>query len=133
MFTRNGVPTAGGMGDMEDMPANNTWEIYLATDDIVKTVEAAETSGAQPLAPAMSLADLGLQTTLIDPTAPTMASGNQGPFPGFTVLDEHGAPSWFELHTRPRGRCCLLSHRLPLGHEDCGRQRPVLLHDYAGS
>jgi len=70
MFTRNGVPTAGGMGDMEDMPANNTWEIYLATDDIVKTVEAAETSGAQPLAPAMSLADLGLQTTLIDPWRP---------------------------------------------------------------
>ena len=57
-----------------------------------------------------------------------------GTFPGFTVLNEHGAPSRFELHTRPRGRCCLLSHRLPLlGHEDCGRQRPVLLHDYAGS
>src|SRR5580693_8579310 len=40
MFTRNGIPMAGGMGDMGDIPAGNTWKIYLATDDIAKTVEA---------------------------------------------------------------------------------------------
>ena len=48
MFTREGVPVAGGMGDMgDDMPADNTWKIYLATDDVAKTVESAESSGAR--------------------------------------------------------------------------------------
>ena len=25
---------------------------------------------------------------------------------GFTVLNEHGAPSWFELHTRDHAAAC---------------------------
>jgi len=100
MFTRNGVPTAGAMGDMGDMRANNTWKIYLATDDIVKTVQAAEAEGAQVIAPAMPVADLGAQAVLIDPTGAHLGAWQPGTFPGFTVLDEHGAPSWFELHTR---------------------------------
>jgi hypothetical protein len=100
MFTRNGVPTAGAMGDMGDMRANNTWKIYLATDDIVKTVQAAEAEGAQVIAPAMPVADLGAQAVLIDPTGAHLGAWQPGTFPGFTVLGEHGAPSWFELHTR---------------------------------
>ncbi|HXQ62917.1 MAG TPA: VOC family protein, partial [Acidimicrobiales bacterium] len=45
MFTRDGVPVAGAMGDMGEASANDTWKIYLATDDVAKTVEAAETGG----------------------------------------------------------------------------------------
>src|SRR5271165_609048 len=47
MFTRNGVPTAGAMGDMGDMAADNSWKIYLTSDDITKTVLMAEAEGAQ--------------------------------------------------------------------------------------
>ena len=100
MFTRNGVPTAGGMGDMADVSANNAWKIYLATDDIAKTVEAAETSGAEIVAAPMAVADLGMQAVLIDPTGAHLGAWQSGTFPGFTVLNEHGAPSWFELSTR---------------------------------
>jgi hypothetical protein len=100
MFTRNGVPVAGGMGDMGDMAADNSWKIYLATDDVVKTVEAAGTEGAQVIAPASPVADLGSQAVLIDPTGAHLGAWQPGTFPGFTVLGEHGAPSWFELHTR---------------------------------
>src|SRR5580693_9093295 len=57
MFTRDGVPVAGAMGDMGDEPAKNIWSIYLATDDIAKTLEAAEASGAQIISPAMAVAD----------------------------------------------------------------------------
>ncbi len=46
MFTRKGIPIAGGMGDMGDMPANDTWKIYLDTDDLAKTIAAAEASGS---------------------------------------------------------------------------------------
>jgi len=100
MFTLNGVPIAGGMGDMGDMAADNTWKIYLATDDIAKTIEAAEAEGAQIISPPMAVADLGIQAVLIDPTGAHLGAWQPGTFPGFTVLNEHGAPSWFELHTR---------------------------------
>ena len=100
MFTRNGAPTAGGMGDMGDMRADNTWKIYLDTDDIAKTLQAAEAEGAQVVSPAMPVADLGIQAILIDPTGAHHGAWQAGTFPGFTVLNEHGAPSWFELHTR---------------------------------
>ena len=100
MFTRDGAPVAGGMGDMPDMPAQNVWTIYLATDDIGKTVGEAEAQGAQIVSPPMAVADLGTQAVLIDPTGANLGAWQPGTFPGFTVLNERGAPSWFELHTR---------------------------------
>jgi uncharacterized protein len=100
MFTRDGAPVAGGMGDMPDMPAQDLWTIYLATDDIGKTVGAAEAHGAQVVSPPMAVADLGSQAVLIDPTGAQLGAWQPGTFPGFTVLHERGAPSWFELHTR---------------------------------
>ena len=100
MFTRNGVPIAGGMGDMGDMKADNSWKVYLATDDVDKTVEAAVGEGAQVVAPPMAITDLGRQAVIFDPTGAALGIWEPGTFPGFTVLSEHGAPSWFELHTR---------------------------------
>jgi len=101
MFTRNGIAIAGGMGgDMGDMPASNTWKVYLTTDDISKTVETAEAEGAQIISAPMPVADLGIQAVLIDPTGADLGAWQPGSFPGFTVLNEHGAPGWFELHTR---------------------------------
>ena len=101
MFHRDGVPVAGGMGDMgEDMKANDTWKIYLNTDDIAKTLTAATAAGAEVVVPAMAVADLGTQGVLIDPAGADLGTWEPGTFPGFTVLGEHGAPSWFELFTR---------------------------------
>ena len=100
MFTREGVPVAGGMGDMPGMPAQDVWKIYLSTDDITKTLDAAVAEGAQIVSPSMPVADLGTQAVLIDPTGATVGVWQPGTFPGFTVLDEPGAPSWSELHTR---------------------------------
>jgi predicted enzyme related to lactoylglutathione lyase len=100
MFTRNGVPVAGGMGDMGEMLADNTWKIYLATDDITKTLHAAEAEGAQVIAPGAAVADLGTQAVIIDPVGAQLGVWQPGTFPGFAVLGEHGTPSWFELLTR---------------------------------
>jgi len=99
MFTRNGVPVAGGMGDMGDMKADNTWKIYLDTPDIAKTLVAAEKAGSQILAPVVPVADLGQQFVLLDPNGAALGAWQAGTFPGFTVLGEHGSPSWFELLT----------------------------------
>ena len=100
MFTRNGVPIAGGMGDMGDMKANNTWKVYLASEDVAKTVELAQGKGAQVAAPAMEVGDAGAQAVIIDPTGATVGAWQAKQFPGITVLDEPGAPNWFELLTR---------------------------------
>jgi uncharacterized protein len=100
MFTRNGVPVAGGMGGVAEMPADDMWKVYLASDDITETLEAAEAEGAQIVSPSMPAADLGTQAVLVDPTGARLGAWQPETFPGFTVLGEHGAPSWFELHTR---------------------------------
>ena len=100
MFTRNGVPVAGGMGDMGDLRANNTWKVYLTTDDLARTVKTAEAEGGQVDGPPMAVADLGSLAVLVDPTGATIGGWQPGTFPGFTVLNEPGAPSWFELLTR---------------------------------
>lgn len=100
MFTRHGVPVAGAMGDMGDLAANDTWKIYLNTADMAETLEAAGAAGAQIVAPASPVADLGTQAVLVDPTGASVGAWQPGTFPGFTVLDEPGSPSWFELHAR---------------------------------
>jgi len=100
MFTRDGVPIAGGSGDMGDLKANNTWKIYLDTPDIAETARATVEHGGQIQAPVMPVADLGSQFVFNDPSGATLGAWQAGTFPGFTVLDEPGAPSWFELYTR---------------------------------
>jgi predicted enzyme related to lactoylglutathione lyase len=101
IFNLNGVQIAGGMGDMgEDMPADNTWKVYFNTDNIEKTLGAAQANGAQIISPAMAVADLGIQAVLIDPDGAHHGMWEPKSFEGFTVLNEPGAPSWFELMTR---------------------------------
>jgi predicted enzyme related to lactoylglutathione lyase len=99
-FLRGGDPVAGAMGDMGEMRADNSWKIYLTTDDCAKTIEVAEAAGASVVGPAMPVADLGVQAVLVDPTGAPFGIWQPGTFAGFTVLNEAGAPSWFELHTR---------------------------------
>ena len=99
MFTRDGVPVAGAMGPMGDQAADDTWKIYLATDDMAKTAETARAGGAELSFEPMAVADLGVQTVMVDPGGAVVGAWQAGTFPGFTVLNEHGAPSWFELHT----------------------------------
>jgi predicted enzyme related to lactoylglutathione lyase len=88
------------MGDMGEMPADNTWKTYLNTNDIEKAVKAAEAASAQVIVPAMAVAELGIQAVLVDPTGAVVGAWQPGTFPGFTLLEVHGAPSWSELLTR---------------------------------
>jgi predicted enzyme related to lactoylglutathione lyase len=84
---------------MPDNPAPNIWKIYLATDDITRAVKAVEAEGGQVVFPAMPVADLGVQAVLTDPTGAGLGAWQSGTFSGFSVLDEPGSPSWFELFT----------------------------------
>jgi predicted enzyme related to lactoylglutathione lyase len=104
LFSRDGIPVAGAMGDMGDVPANDSWKIYLNTNDIDQMLKAAGNASAQVISPAMAVADLGTQAVLIDPTGAELGAWQPGTFQGFTVLGENGTPSWFELHTREHAK-----------------------------
>jgi predicted enzyme related to lactoylglutathione lyase len=100
MFNREGVPVAGGMGPMGDLPASNRWRLYLSTAGMTETLASVTGAGGQVTVPPMAVADLGVQAILVDPSGADLGVWEPGTFPGFTVLNEHGAPSWFELLTR---------------------------------
>lgn len=100
MFIRQGAPVAGGMGDMSDQQADNTWKVYLATDDAAALAGRSEAQGAKLFMPPVPVADLGVQVLMTDPTGVTVGAWQPGTFQGFAALEEPGAPAWFELHTR---------------------------------
>lgn len=104
MFTRQGMPVAGGMGDMGDQKADNRWKVYLTTDNAAELVTRAEAHGGKPFMPPMPVADLGVQLLLSDPTGVTVGAWQPGTFHGFGVLEEPGSPAWFEMHTRDHDR-----------------------------
>lgn len=99
MFTREGVPVAGAMGDMGELRADDTWKPYLATDDIERTLKLATEHGATVRAPAMPVADLGVQAVITDPQGLVVGVWQPVSFPGFTVTNEHGAPVFFAFDT----------------------------------
>src|SRR5487761_1108487 len=110
MFTRNGLPIAGGMGDMPGMTANNTWKVYLASDDVEKTVELAEANGARVVSPPMEVGGAGSQSVIVDPSGATVGVWQAKEFPGFTVIDEAGTPNWSELLTSDHATAVAFFH-----------------------
>lgn len=99
MFNRGDAPTAGGMGSMGDMTADNTWKPYFCTRDMEATLSKAASAGATVQGEAMPVADLGVQAVLTDPAGAVFGLWQPGSFEGFRVVGENASPSWFELQT----------------------------------
>jgi uncharacterized protein len=98
-FSKDGVLVTGGMASQQpEMP--DVWSVYLAVDDAKATVDAAVAHGGQVLIPPMDVSDLGTMAVLSDPGDATIGLWQPGEHQGFGVVEETGAPSWFELHTR---------------------------------
>jgi predicted enzyme related to lactoylglutathione lyase len=98
-FARQGAWTAGCMGPMGDMTPNNTWKPYLSTDDIDGTLKRIEAAGGSVISAAMPVGPLGSQAVVADPAGAEFGLWQPGTWPGFSVVGEPSAPSWFELHT----------------------------------
>jgi uncharacterized protein len=97
MFSRAGTPIAGAMGDMGEARANDTWKPFFATEDIERTLKLAAAHGATVHLPAMAIDDLGVQAVIADPEGAVTGIWQPGSFPGFTVLDEPGTPSFVAI------------------------------------
>lgn len=100
MFSKDGIPVAGGMPEMPDAGPPNIWTIHLCTDDAAKAAEVATAKGAQVIAGPMAVADLGSTLVMIDPTGAAVGAWQPNTFGGFGVLADPGTPGWFELLTR---------------------------------
>jgi predicted enzyme related to lactoylglutathione lyase len=91
---------AGLMHNDGSQGAPETWNVYLATADVQTALDAAASNGGQVLMPAMDVMDLGRMGMVADPGGAAIGLWQAKEFMGLGVLDEPGAPSWFELHTR---------------------------------
>ncbi len=99
-FSKDGVMVAGCMHNDGQTGSPDHWSVYLATDDARKTADAAAAEGGRVIVPPMDVGELGTMAVLIDAGGAAIGMWQPGLHRGFGVLDEPGAPSWFELHTR---------------------------------
>lgn len=129
MFTRQGIPVAGAMGDMGEMRADNTWKPFLATDNIERTLKVAGEHGATVHGPAMAIDDLGSQAVIGDPSGAVIGIWQPGSFPGFTVINEHGAVLFVAIDVHDY-QTQITFYRQVLGWEPV--EEEVDGHHYAG-
>ncbi len=95
MFFSGEYPVAGCM------PADgNVWSVYLATDDVEKTVATAVAEGGTVVVPTMPVGDVGTMACVADPSGAVVGAWQPGTFFGFPAYAETGKPAWWELHTR---------------------------------
>ena len=99
-FRKDGVRVAGCMGSEPGSGVPDTWSVYLAVDDVAKTLEGAAGHGGQIVVPAMPVGDLGTMAMITDNSGAAIGLWQPGLHKGFGLLAEPGAPGWFELFTR---------------------------------
>lgn len=98
-FTKNGIPVAGCMSAMADMPVKDQWMTHLCTDDVQRTLkDAADQGGVVAFGPD-PVGDLGYMSMVIDPSGAAIGAWQPVTFEGFGLLFAPGAPCWHELHT----------------------------------
>lgn len=104
MFTKNDQPVAGAMPDMSGGAAPPCWNVYLKVADAATTLTRVVEHGGQEMVPAMQVGDLGTMAIVGDPGGAVIGIWSPIEFQGFALVNEVGAPVWFELHTRDYDR-----------------------------
>ena len=99
-FAKDGLPVAGAMGNDGSTGAPDAWSIYLASKDAQATVDSAIARGAEVMVAPMEVPAQGTMAFVTDPGGAAIGVWQPAAHKGFGVLDEPGAPGWFELHTR---------------------------------
>lgn len=95
---RSGGAAVGGLTAKVNETAD-AWTVYLKVDDIEAAVMSAAAAGGRVLHEPSEVAGMGHWALLEDPSGAEVAIWQAGPFAGFDIVNEPGAPCWFELHT----------------------------------
>ena len=99
-FLKEGKHVAGCMHNDGQQGYPDAWTVYLMTDDIGRTVEAAAAKGGQVHLEPMDIAQNGRMAMLGDPGQAAIGVWQPGTQSGFELRNEIGTASWFELQTR---------------------------------
>lgn len=97
-FQSDGKYVGGLEPKVDERP--DAWTVYLKVDDIEAAVTAAAAAGGRVLHEPSAIAEMGQWALLEDPSGAEIAIWQAGAFAGFELVDEPGAPCWFELHSR---------------------------------
>jgi predicted enzyme related to lactoylglutathione lyase len=103
-LSKDGARVAGAMGNDGSAGQPDAWSIYLLVADVEKAVATAEAEGGQVIMPAMEIGEIGVMGMVMDPAGAVIGIWQAKEHPGFGLLNEHGAPGWFELHTKDFGK-----------------------------
>src|SRR5258705_1848427 len=102
--SKDGHPVAGLMGNDPQFRTPDGWTTYLHTADINATLAAATAAGGAPCSEPMEIKDKGHMATLTDPTGAFLGLWQPDGHNGFEVVNEDGAPVYFQLTTRDYGK-----------------------------
>jgi predicted enzyme related to lactoylglutathione lyase len=94
-----GEPVAG-LAPRMMQGAPDAWTFYVHVADPDATLARATAAGANVLAPAMQVGDLGTMGVAMDPAGGVFGIWRPGTFQGLGRIDEPGAPRWFELMSK---------------------------------
>jgi predicted enzyme related to lactoylglutathione lyase len=97
-FFSDGKQVGGLEPNVDEAP--DAWTVYLKVDDIQAAVMAAAAAGGRVLHEPSAVPGVGEWAVLEDPSGAEVAVWQAGPFAGFELVGEAGAPCWFELHTK---------------------------------
>jgi hypothetical protein len=99
-FEKDGKAVGGCMNNETEWNAPDGWSIYLRSDDVRATAEAAKLHGGAVVMEPMDVAENGSFVILRDTGGAAISAWQAGTEKGFGVLGEENAPIHFELHTR---------------------------------
>jgi predicted enzyme related to lactoylglutathione lyase len=98
-FLKDGKHVGGCMSNDGAEGYPDAWSVYLTTDDIERTVEAARAKGGHIHVGPMAVAENGTMAMVGDPGGAAIGVWQPGTQQGFEVRGEVGTGSWFELLT----------------------------------
>ncbi|HVF03636.1 MAG TPA: VOC family protein [Frankiaceae bacterium] len=99
MLTLDGRQVAAVAPKMGEDPGPSRWSVYVASDDLEKTLELVTASGGTPLMPPLDIFDAGRMAMAADPAGAVIALWQAGTHHGAQLVDEPGALTWVELAT----------------------------------
>lgn len=96
----DGKPVAGLMYNDPQWNSPDGWTTYFHTADIKATVAGATAAGGTSCVEPMQVGDRGWMGMLSDPAGAFFGLWQPIGHRGFEVVNEHGAPAYFQLTTR---------------------------------
>jgi predicted enzyme related to lactoylglutathione lyase len=89
-----------GIGGKQDPNMPSVWSTMIAVDSADEHVAKAAAAGGQVLAPVMEIGSMGRLAVLTSPDGAAYGVWQAGEHAGAGVVNEPGALSWNELHTK---------------------------------